>query len=240
MKSRYGVLWIAFFLALSAMPLNAQTETKLPLRTIRLDAMGSAKAKPDLAQIAVGVVSEADNAKAALDQNSQSMAKIIAGLKDSGIAETDIQTVDFSVRPRLEISKDNKPPVINGYRVVNSVRILVRNLDRLGQTLERVAELGSNEMGGISFSINDAAQLLDEARKRAIENARHKAELYAEAAGVALGRVLTIDEQTVTPWRPQNYAVARMDAKAADVPIQPGEGELQVTISVMWELVDKT
>ncbi len=240
MKSRYGVIWVAVVLALSAMPLNAQTETKLPLRTIRLDAMGTAKAKPDMAQISVGVVSEAESAKAALDQNSEAMAKIVAGLKDSGIAEADIQTVDFAVRPRFEISKDNKPPVINGYRVVNSVRIAVRDIDKLGQVLERVAALGSNEMGGISFSIKDTAQLLDDARKQAINNARHKAELYAAAAGVALGRVLTIDEQTVTPWRPQPYAMQRMDAKAVDVPIQPGEAELQVTISVMWELIDKT
>lgn len=239
MKSQYGILCLAVFFAFTPMPLNAQPETKVPVRTIRLDAMGTVKARPDTAQIPLGVVSEAESARAALDQNNEAMTRIIAGLKDSKIADTDIQTVDFSVRPRYEISKEGKTPVLNGYRVVNSVRITVRDLEKLGEILEKVVSLGSNEMGGISFSVGETAKLLDEARTRAVENARHKAELYANAAGAALGRVLTIDEQNITTWRPQNFAAARVDAKAGDVPVQPGESELQVSISVLWELIDK-
>jgi hypothetical protein len=219
-------------------PVMSQTETKSPMRTIRLDAAGSVKAKPDMAQVTVGVAADADTARAALGQNSAAMTRVVDAVKAAGLVEEDIQTVDFSVRPRFEQSKTDGKNTIVGYRVVNLIRITVRDVTKLGEILDKAVSLGSNEIGGIQFGVADPARLLDEARKRAMDTARRKAQLYAEAASAKLGRVVTIDEQATSPWRPQAYAASRADAKGLDTPIQAGEAEFQVTISVLWELTD--
>ncbi len=214
----------------------AQIEPKL--RTIRLDATGSVKAKPDIAHITLGVSAEAETARGALDQNSAAMAKVIDALKQSGLAGADMQTIDFSVRPRIEASKpEGKKNVITGYTVVNMLRITVRDMTKLGEILDKAVSLGSNEIGGIQFDIAQPAALMDDARRQAMALATRKAELYAQAAGAKLVRVISIDEQSAAPWRPQNMSV-RASARAMEAPIEQGEAELQVSISVTWELGD--
>lgn len=229
---------LLFVLTLMAAPAckaaSAMEETSK--RTLRLTASGSVKAAPDAAQISVGAASESETARAALDQNNAAMKQIIAELKRSGVQEEDIQTADFSVHPRYHHPKD-KPPIITGYRVVNALRIMARDLSKLGEILDKVVSLGSNQIDGIVFLVSEPAQMMDEARRRATGSARHKAELYAGAAGVALGRVLTIEEHPVHTSRP---VLHRMETKAAAAaPIQPGQEELQAQVTVVWELADR-
>ena len=164
------------------------------------------------------------------------MANVVAELKAQGIEPKDIQTTNFSVRPRFQQSKDGKPPKIIGYRVVNSVTITLRDLKQLGAILDKVVTLGSNQIGGITFSVDDPAKLEDQARNRAMQDGIRKAKLYAGAAGAALGKVVTIQEGFVAgPPRPV-MARAALEAKAADVPIEPGEQTLRAQVNVTWEL----
>jgi uncharacterized protein YggE len=138
-------------LALGAPPAAADDNGE---RTITVTGTGTASARPDRAHIETGVVSEAETARAVLDANTEAMSQVVAALKEQEIAPEDIQTTDFSVRPRYRQGKDDgDPPTIAGYRVVNSVRIAVRDLDRLGAILDRVVAQGSNEIGGIRFQI---------------------------------------------------------------------------------------
>ncbi len=212
----------------------AQGETKTPVRTIRLDATGSVKAKPDIAQIAMGVSTEAETARAALDKNSAAMTRVIDALKQAGLVGEDIQTVDFSVSP--PIKNQGKTDGVTGFRVTNLVQVTVRDLTKLGDILDKAVSQGSNEMGGIQFTIAQPAKLMDEARRQAMAAAIQKAELYAQAAGARLARVISIDEQGGAGWRPQS--MARASARSMEVPIEVGEAELQVSISVTWELGD--
>jgi len=163
-------------------------------RTVSLTGTGTVTASADTAQISTGVISEADTARQALDKNTAAMAKVVAELKAQGIEPKDIQTTNFSVRPRFQQSKDGKPPKIIGYRVVNSVTIRLRDLKQLGAILDKVVTLGSNQIGGITFSVDDPTKLEDEARNRAMQDGIRKAKLYASAAGAALGKVVTIQE----------------------------------------------
>jgi uncharacterized protein YggE len=205
-------------------------------RTISLTGTGTVTAPADTAQISTGVISEADTARQALDKNTAAMAKVVAELKGQGIESKDIQTTNFSVRPRFQRSKDGKAPKIIGYRVTNSVTIKVRDLKQLGAILDKVVTQGSNQIGGITFSLNDPTKLEDEARKRAMQDGIRKAKLYADAAGASLGKVVTIQEGFVaSPPRPM-AARAMLEAKAADVPIEPGEQTLRAQVNVTWEL----
>jgi uncharacterized protein YggE len=204
-----------------------------PRRSITVSASGSVSAVPDLARITSGVATEAPVAKDAVAKNSEAMRKIIDGLKSSGIEEKDIQTASFHIEPRYTRAREGEAPAIDGYRATNQVQVVVRNLDKLGEVLDRLVALGANEMAGLSFDVSQAEKLRDEARKEAVANAQRRAKLYAEAAGVQLGDVINIDEGGNDTPRPIFAARA---LKADSVPIERGSETLEATVSVTWAL----
>ncbi len=207
-------------------------------RTLSLSATGSVNVRPDTAHITVGVVSEAESARGALDDNNAAMATVIEALKERDIASEDIQTTNFSVHPRYQHFDDGKPSVISGYRVVNSIRITVREIGRLGEVLDKVVSFGSNQIGGISFSVSEPAALMDKARVQAIETARARAELYAQAAGTSVGEVLKIEEVNMDGAPEPRFRAMTAQAEG-DVPIEAGETEIKVRVRVVWALTDQ-
>ena len=229
------LLAFTFMLAMLNPAIAAETPDK---RMIAVTGTGIAKARPDTASISIGVVSDGATARVALDQNSAAMSAVNAALKTRQVEPKDIQTVDFSVRPKFKHFKDGKPPAITGYRVVNSVRITVRDLKNLGPILDQAVSLGSNRINGITFSIAEPRALEDTARKAAMDDARNKAQLYAHAGLTRLGKVLTITEDSVIRPPSPRFARAAPRSEAASVPIAPGETKLQARVRVTWELVD--
>ena len=204
-------------------------------RTVSVSATGQANATPDMAAISTGVQTEADSAREAMTKNTQAMSKLIDGLKAAGIDPKDIQTTAVNVNPRYTNPRDGKQPVINGYAAQNQVRIVVRDLKKLGEILDASLTLGATQMGGISFDVSNAEVLKDEARKAAMVNARRRAELYAAAAGASLGQVVSIAEDVrMAGPRPMVMARAQMSAEA--VPVEPGSMKLEATVHVTWSL----
>ena len=201
-------------------------------RTVSVSASGQVAAEPDAAHISTGVVTEADTARDALTRNSTAMRALIDGLRALGLSDKDVQTSEISVEPRYHQHKDGRPPTITGYRVVNQMRIIQRNIGRLGEVLDTCVSLGANQLGGIRFEVSGAETLKDEARRRAMANAVRRAQLYAKAAGASVGQVLTISE-TVSGPRPA--PMGRM-AMAEAVPIEAGSQMLEVTVHVTWAL----
>lgn len=205
-------------------------------RTVSVSASGTVSAEPDMAHISTGVVTEAETAREALNRNTAAMKKVVEGLKSLGIAARDIQTSSFNVEPRYaqNRSASGGTPQINGYRVVNNVRIVARDLPRLGDILDQLVTLGANQMHGLSFAVSKAETLKDEARKEAMANARRRAKLFAEAEGAELGSVLAISED-VAHIAPRGGMMART-AMAEAVPIEAGSQTLEVRVSVTWAL----
>jgi uncharacterized protein YggE len=203
-----------------------------PERTVSVSATGSVAAEPDIAYISTGVVTEADTAKDAIARNSAVMTKVIDGLKAAGLAPRDIQTSTLNVEPRYTQARDGRPAAINGYRVMNHVRLTVRDVKRLGEVLDQAIALGANQVSGISFDVANAETLKDEARRQAMANARRRAELYASAAGVGLGNVLRIAEDVQEAVRPMAGRVAM----AAGPPIEAGTRQLTVEVHVTYAL----
>jgi hypothetical protein len=186
----------------------------------------------------VGVVTEALTAAEALRKNNEAMSQLIVMIRKRGIEDKDLQTVQFNVSPRYKYDKtQQEPPKIAGYQVTNEVHVKVRNLTTLGAFLDDTVSMGANQVRGISFGVAEPAQLMDEARKRAIADAQRRARVYAEAAGLKLGKPIRIDEQV--GGRPGPYPVARMEAAAASaVPVAPGEQTFSVTVTVSYAIVD--
>ncbi|MGO4683372.1 SIMPL domain-containing protein [Hyphomicrobium sp. 2TAF46] len=220
------------FLVTQATVLHA--EDKVMERTITVSATGTAEAEPDSARITSGVTTEAKTAREALAANSETMSKVIAELKSSGINPKDIQTAAFNVEPVMDFSKDGQPPVLRGYRVSNQVVVHARELGKLGEILDQIVSAGANQIQGLTFEVSKEDTLKDEARKEAIANALRRAKLLAAAAGAEVGNVIQISEET-TSSGPVTYA-PRMAKAAMAAPIETGTSTLEARVTVTWAL----
>ncbi len=223
---------------LGAAPMTtADAQAPLPSRWIMVAGHGSVEAPPDGAEITTGVTSEANTARAALDANNAAIRKIIDGLKGAGLEAKDIQTQQFQISPRYRNYKD-RGQQIEGYTVHNQLRLKIRAIDRVGAILDQVVTLGANQASSINFLVSDAEKRRDEARKKAVENARNRAQVLAEAAGARLGSVLTITEEVIGSPRPPRPMVMRGSMSSADasVPIEAGSETLTVRVEVAFTL----
>ena len=203
--------------------------------SITVVGSGTAAARPDTAEVSAGVVTQAPTAAQALAQNNAGMEKVIKAVTAMGIADKDIQTTNVSVVPqRRQGRQEPQPPDIVGYEVSNQVKIKVRDLAAVGRLLDALVGQGANVLGGISFSVGDPAPVLDQARTKAMADARRKAEVYAKAAGVTLGPLLSIREGAAAIPR-FGVEMPRMMA-ASPVPVAPGEQDFQASITVTYGL----
>jgi len=204
----------------------------------RLDitAEGAVNRTPDLALVSAGVVTQAPSANTAMRDNAARMAATIAALKRAGVADRDIQTAAISLNPQYRYA-DNKPPEITGYQASNQVSVRFRDIKKAGSILDALVAEGANQINGPSFLVEKQEAALDEARLAAIKIARARADLYAQAAGLHVKRIISISEGQgyAPPPPPMPLAMARME-KAADTAIEPGEQKLSVNVSVSFEL----
>ncbi len=226
--------------ALLVTPVFAQTTQQYPQRTLSLTGQAEVTSPPDIAVISGGVMSEAKTARDALMLNNTAMASVLQTIQAAGIANKDIQTSSFSVQPKYVYpqradNSEQAPPTIVGYTVSNSVTVTVRDLAQLGPVLDAVVSSGVNQMNGLSFSIAEPQPLRNEARKMAVAEARTRAELYAQAAGVSLGRILSISEAGgLQPHQPA-FRRAAMESAAA-VPIARGHQSIEMQVNMVWEI----
>lgn len=241
---KYSVLFLplALIAALALMtPMMANAQGALSkndalVRTLTLSATGSIDTKPDVASISTGIETEAVKAGEALDDNNEVMARMMKSLKEAGLESRDIATTQFSVQPRYKHFKNGRAAKVIGYRVTNSLRITVRNLEGLGSILDRLVTFGSNRIGGIEFGLSDPNKALDKARVEAMREALDKATLYAKAANVVLGPITSISERTSrSPMSRVSYGKPRA---MASVPIAPGQHRTSVTVNVKWALAE--
>jgi uncharacterized protein len=231
------------YLNLSALTLLAAfagvPATKEPGRVIRVSGDGVATAPPDMATIRTGVVSRAASATQAIANNNAAMKDVLTTLKKHNVAEEDVQTTNFNVRPIHKRDDDGRVlSEITAYEVTNQVRVHVRKLDNLGKVLDAVVKAGSNRVSGIDFGVSDPTAALDKARRQAVADARHRAEVMATELGVRVGRVVTIQEQSHHRPQPRLESFA---AKAADaaVPVASGREEFRVTVNLVFEIADQ-
>ncbi|MEQ8380346.1 SIMPL domain-containing protein [Parvibaculum sp.] len=236
----FATLALALALILPGIAL-AQDKDEAP-RTITITGEGEVSAAPDIAYVETGVVTEGKTAAEALAANTAAMEQVFEGLEEAGIEKKDMQTSQFSVYPVYEQVKndDNRPqtPKIGGYRVQNQLTVKVRDLDNLGAILDKVVTLGSNQLSGIRFSIDEPKPLMNEARKEAVKDAVDKAKLYAGAAGVALGEIMSISESGYSmpqPFYAKDMAMS-MRAESAPVPMAAGEQTISANVTLVIKI----
>jgi uncharacterized protein YggE len=197
----------------------------------------------DTAVFDAGVVVIAETAQTALEQNTKAITALLAALKAAGIEGRDLATSGFSVQPRVaypqaEPGKQPEQPKLEGYEVRNSVKARVRDMSKLGMILDAAVQHGANQIGGISFDIQNKDVLLDKARQDAINDAKRKAEKTAQAAGLKLGRVLSLSETVQHTPHPMAGDGMSFKAAAASIPIEAGEQSLGAHIEMTWEIAN--
>lgn len=204
--------------------------------TLTLTGAGVIDREPDIATIRVGVNTGGKTAGEALAENTSSATAVIDTLKGAGVDQKDIQTSNFGIQPvykdRKSLSRSENP--IDYYRVTNMVSAVIRDMDIVGTVLDQVIGAGGNQVNGITFGLSTYEAVLDEARVLAVTDARRKAEIYANAAGVTLGPVMSISEAGGGHVAPR--AEMAMRAASAPVPIQGGELSVTANVTIVWKV----
>ncbi|HUV72717.1 MAG TPA: SIMPL domain-containing protein, partial [Anaerolineae bacterium] len=193
--------------------------------------------KPDLAMITIGVETRNAEARAAAEENDDRMADVMAAILELGVAEEDIQTVDYSVRAEIDWDDDERRVI--GYVVSNSVMLKLREVDKAGDVLDAVTEAGANNIYGIQFTFDDPAVLREEARAEAMAQARDKAEALAQLAGVGLGKPRYINESFMESppyYLEPIYAAAERGMGGGAAPVQPGQLEVAVQVQITFDI----
>lgn len=229
-------LMVVLSMAVVGTPTYAQISADT-LRQITVTGQGRSEAAPDMATITLGVVTERPEAADAMRANSEQVADMLVLLAKEGIDARDMQTSNLSLHPRY-LHRNNEVPQITGFVANNTVSIRVRELDNLGGILDRVLTSGVNQLHGLSFGFADPQAQQDAARRAAMTEARRKADLYAEAAGVVAMRVISITETGAALPHPVMMMEAQAMSRAADVPIAQGEVTTQAQVTVVYELID--
>lgn len=216
---------------LAASPSLAQTVPP----SISVTGEATITAPPDMAQIDGGVTSDAKTAREAAEANNKAMGVALLALKSAGIAEKDFQTSRLSLQPQYVPNKSGSS-AITGFRASNRVTVTIRDVSKVANVIDTLTANGANDIGGIAFMVLNASKLLDEARPKAIADARRKAEIYASAAGVSLGAPLMVSEES----SPGPATFRKMSAGvAAPAPIAQGEETLRISVSVTYEIKSK-
>jgi len=222
-------LYMSYTKPIQVTPLPSGIEAK----TISVSGVGTVTMNPDMGWFTATVATQAGTAAQAEQQNNDAMAKVISALKNAGISESDIRTVDYSLSPIYQESKQpGQMPILVGYSVRHSIRVTVNDLAKVGKMIDLAISNGANEVGGVYFGLSKARE--QEAQTRALDlavkDANGKARTIADAMGVKLVGPISVNLGYY-------YTPIRMDLKEAPaqpVPIQPGQLEYTVNVQTAY------
>jgi uncharacterized protein YggE len=243
---RKFALWSAItILATAPLPAFAQViggtdivaqDIKSDMPIVTLSVAGSARTKPDRAMISAGVQTKAVSAADAMSQNARQMQAVISALKSKGVADKDIQTSSISLTQDYEYGE--KGQTFKGYVANNSVSVRMKDVASVGGVLDTLVNAGATNVSGPTFMVENDKSLLQQARLDAMRQAAELSAFYAKSAGYGRARLLSISEsQDFSPPMPMAQMKSFRDAgESATTPVEPGEVEKQVSITVKYVL----
>lgn len=203
-------------------------------RQVTVIGSGQVQGVPDTVTADVGIEVVAPDGTAAMNQAGERQRAVIDALTGEGIASKDIRTTAVDLQPQY-----GENSVITGYRAGNSINVTIRDLAKAPQALASIVTAGGNatRINAVNFTIDNDSALVADARARAFEDAKARANQYAELAGMSLGKVISISEAPGNSLPPPMPApMPPPKAMAADVPLQPGEQTVNFSVTAVWEL----
>ena len=230
----FGALVCAALLALTLVIPTGTASAEEALPTLTMNGVGSAQIAPDMAEITLGVITEAKDAAKAHSDNAAQTARVQAAVKALGVAERDIQTTRYDFSPIYDV-KDNGRSVTTGYTVTNVVVVKVRSLDNVGKVIDAALANGANRVDSLEFSASDPSAAKDAALADAARDARSKADAVARALGVRIVRILNVYADAQSP-APRNFMPMMMAKEAYDAgtPISAGELSFEASVNISY------
>ncbi len=227
-------------LLVAVRPISRYGDSLISSRVFYVSAEGKAVVSPDIANLSFSVVSEGKDPAVLQEDNNTKMRVALDHVKAQGVDEKDIKTAQYDLQPRYEYDEKTRRSFISGYVLTQAVFIKVRDISKVAAILAGLPERGINQIGSISFDVDDPDTYLSTARNEAFGKARAKAEEMARANGLMLGRIVNVSE---SGWPGPVYYGAAMGGKGGDMlsaptppPIQPGTQEVKVQVSIAFEL----
>lgn len=227
------VILAIFLLASTDKIINTAATTN----TVSFSGEGKVTAKPDIAVISASIVTEAATSKAAQDDNSKKSNQITDFLEKQDIEDKDIKTTGYNIYPQYNYRTPK--PQITGYQVTQSLEIKVRNLDNVSAVLDGLVTAGANQVSNLGLQVDNPEKLKDEARAKAIEDAKDKADVLKKQVGIKLGKIVGFSENT------GGYPVPMYELKgmgmgggdASSVPSIPtGENEIVINVMITYQI----
>jgi len=202
-------------------------------RQVTVVGSGEVKGVPDTLTADVSIESIAPDVTTAMNQTNDRQKAVLGALNASGIDPKDISTTQVSLQPQYS---DNS--VIAGYRASNSVQVKIRKLDSASQVLASIVSAGGDatRLNSVSFSIEDDSKLVSDARARAFNDAKDRAQQYAQLSGLSLGKIIAISEAPAGGATPPPPMPMPRGAMATEVPLQPGQQTVGFSVTAVWEL----
>ncbi len=199
---------------------------------------GKVTVVPNTAQISLGFTANASTVSDVQNQANQTINKISADVKKLGVEDKDIQTSSYNLRPNIDYQFANQR--ITGYAIDVNLSIQARDFSKINQIIDTATADGANQVGGLTFTLDDATQqkLTSQARKIAIDQAKQKAAEIAGEAGINLGRIIDVQENQPNIIRPMYAAgVAKTDTTTAPAPtqVEPGSSDITVDVTLSYE-----
>jgi len=234
-------------LGAAALPVAAIAQTSVTIAetapVVTLNVTETVQAAPDIATVGTGVQIRAPTAQQAMTDNAVKMDSLIGALTKAGIARKDIQTSGINLNAQYDYSNregDQSGPRFLGYEASNQLSVKLRDVKRVGSLLDTMVKAGATNINGPSFSIDDPAPMLTQARATALKSAKSQADFYAQAAGFRSARLVSISEGNSggNPPMPMMQSARFKTEAASDVPtpVEPGQVGSSVTLTVQYAL----
>lgn len=237
--SRYYYPALAAAAALTAVPASAaEIQIAVQNPVVELTIAETVQSEPDTAQVGAGVTVRAPTASEAMRRNAEQMEKVIVRLRALGIERKDIQTANFSLNAQYQYRNDAAPPTFLGYEASNQVNVLLRDLDKIGQTLDALVQAGANNVYGPNFMLQKDEAARAAGRRSAFEKGRLQAMEYARMAGYSGIRLLEVSETygSMGPVMAPQAIMVTASREDAKTPIEPGMVGTIVNVTLKYEM----
>jgi uncharacterized protein YggE len=209
-----------------------------PPRTITVSGTGRVAVEPDLADLRLGVTITAATVRDVRALNSTAMADVIRALKGIGIAARDIQTQNLNLSPAYDYSSNTNPPRLTGYTLGNTVAVTLRDIEKVSAAIDGALEAGATSFDSLAFRVADPSSAERQAREAAVADARAKADILANAAGVTITAVAAISESgQPVPFPVFHKEMAMLASRDAATPVETGTNEIAISVVVTY-LID--
>jgi len=225
---------LLLLLILLAAPVAAQERTEKLPPSLQTSGEAVVMAKPDRAEIDIGVVTQADASQTAVTENAKKLEATLAKLRALLGADADIKTVSYTVSPNYRYPQQGGEPTITGYTATNVVRVTLDDLSRIGQVIDAATSAGANQVRNLQFTLKNEQSVQTEALHQAALKAREKAAALAAALNLKIVRVLSVIENSPAVVPVRDLAYAR--AESATTPIEPGTIEVRASVIFIVEI----